>query len=124
MECLPKYPEKFQPTTGDDDGRLKYSRLEFGIYKLKLKYQEYTINKDIEVGFEINNVTVRALAIYRMNKFLSLQSNMEVGNPFERSKSKVFFRKFGIGLKIDSKDPQELFQPQTEEYDLSDYEIN
>jgi len=50
-----------------------------------------------------------------------------VANPFEKSRkspSKSFIRKFGLGFKIDSKDPQELFHPPTiEEEDLSDYEI-
>ena len=57
---------------------------------------------------------------------LSVQGNIEVPNPFEKTRktsNKSIIRKFGLGLKIDSLDPQELFSPPVEEEDLTDYEF-
>jgi hypothetical protein len=53
---------------------------------------------------------------------------MEIVNPFERvrkSQNKSFIRKIGVGLRIESIDPQEMFNPpqEQEDDDLTQYEI-
>ena len=94
--------------------------------------QEYIIDKNTDIGLELNSIGIKSIITYRLNKYLALQANLEVGhvNPFAKGPgksnvNKSFFRKFGVGLKFDSKDPQELFNPPTEAEDenLRDYEI-
>ena len=52
---------------------------------------------------------------------------MELGYPFisaKNGKKEKIFKKFGVGVKFDSKDPQDLFAEPVEEDDLSDYAID
>jgi len=90
---------------------------------------EYNLNKETDLAFEVTTSGLNSLVTYRLNKYLAIQANLEIGNPMAKANGKgpktSIFKRYGIGLQLDSKDPSELFEPKKEEEDdLSEYAMD
>lgn len=90
--------------------------------------QEFQPNKDTDIGFEISPSGLNSTISYKINKHVSVQGNFELGNPFEKAGKKgpktSMIKRFGVGLKMDSKEASELFANQDKEDDLSEYAMD